>query len=157
MAMNLIPFSRSSLAVRGLGQEIDRLLSDIFGGSPMQRLWGAGDGRGAFLPACDVRETETDVLVEAELPGMDPNEVQVSLENGRLWLCGERKHEEETKTKNVHRVERSFGSFERQIELPDGINTEDVDASYKDGVLKIRIGKREEARPRTIKVKVEKK
>lgn len=139
-------------AVRTLRGEVDRLFEDFF---RMPSLFGSNlEEDRPFMPAVDVCETDTDVVVEAELPGVDPAQVEVNLDGGSLVLRGERKHEEEKKTKNAHRVERFFGQFERRIGLPEGVNPEDVEATYKEGVLTVRIGKREEVKPRSIPVKV---
>ncbi len=153
--MQIVPRRRDGdYWLRSFRDEIDRLFEDFFRAPTLfGRTWGE---ERPFLPPVDVRETDSDILVEAELPGVDPKQVEVSLEGNTLRLRGERKHEHEEKTKNVHRVERYFGEFERHIPLPEGINPDDVEASYKDGVLTIRIGKREEVKPKSIEVKVAK-
>jgi HSP20 family protein len=135
--------------IAGLQGEMNRLFRDFFGHS-MAR-WADGD---TFLPAVDVRETEDKVVVEAELPGMDPKDVDVRLEGDTLLISGERKHEKEEKTRGFHRVERSYGRFERQLDLPYGIDPDKVEATYKNGVLTLEIAKKEEAKKRTIQVKV---
>lgn len=150
--MNLIPRRRQDRGLRSFRSDMDRLFEDFLGGAGfLDRFWGE---ERAFTPAVDVKETDTHVVVEAELPGMDPKEIDVRLEGGALVLTGERKHEEENDTKGVHRVERYFGRFQRRIPLPDDINPEDVGATYQDGVLSVRVAKREDARPRSIPVTV---
>ena len=131
---------------------MNRLFEDFFRGPG---LWGgfADMSRAGFEPAVDVRETADEVIVEAELPGIEPEDVDVSLEGRTLRLTGERRHEHEERTKSVHRVERFYGSFERHIPLPEGIDPEKVEASYKNGVLSVHVGKREDVRPRSIPVK----
>ena len=155
--MKLIPWRRNS-AEFGLGRQLDHFCNELF---PRHGLWnhgfwpdGGGSDRQVFGPVVDVRETDTDFLVEAELPGVDPKEVTVSFEDGVLRLQGERKLEENKETKNVHRSERLYGAFERRIGLTEGVNPEDIEATYMNGILTVRIGKREEARPRTIPVTV---
>jgi len=137
----------------GLQSEINRLFEDFFAGprSLMRGLWGDREG---FMPPVDVRETDSMVIVEAELPGLDPKDVEIKVEGDVLVLQGERRNEKEEKTKGYHRVERSFGMFQRQIELPYGTDPNKIEATYKNGVLTIEIAKKEEAKPKTIQVKV---
>jgi len=132
--------------------EMNRLFEDFFGGRPLMRgFWG--DHQESFMPAVDVRETDDKVILEAELPGMDPKEVDIKLEGDLLTISGERKVEKEEKTKSYHRVERSYGNFQREIELPHGVDQDRIDATFKNGVLTIEIAKKEEAKPKTIQVK----
>jgi HSP20 family protein len=126
-----------------------RLFGDFFGG----RLTGFWDGdHQGFLPAVDVRETEDRVVLEAELPGVNPKDVEIQVEGDCLLIRGERKHEKDEKTKSYHRLERAHGRFERRFTLPEGTNSEKVEATYKNGVLTVEVPKKEEARPRTIQV-----
>jgi len=153
--MSLLPMWRREQRnpVSSLQGEVNRLFEDFFGRPlGLARLWG--DGRDEFLPPVDIRETEDKVIVEAELPGMDPKDFDIKVEGDSLVIRGERKSEKEERTKGYHRVERSFGRFERQLELPYGTDPEKVDATYKDGVLKIELAKKEEAKKKTIQVKV---
>ncbi|HEX5483396.1 MAG TPA: Hsp20/alpha crystallin family protein [Terriglobia bacterium] len=108
----------------------------------------------AWAPPVDIYETDHDLVLKAELPGIDPKDLDIRVENGTLYLKGERKHESETKEENYHRIERSYGSFVRTFALPNSISTENVKADYKDGVLTLTMAKREEAKPKTIKVNV---
>jgi len=152
--MSLLPMWRREERnpVASLETEMNRLFDDFFGGrSPMRSL---GDGRESFLPAIDVRETEDKVIVEAELPGMDPKDVDIKIDGDTLVISGERRQEKEQKTKGYHRVERSYGRFQRELELPYGADPEKVDATYKNGVLTVEIAKKEEAKRKTIPVKV---
>jgi len=153
--MTLLPRRRedrdSSLApLATLQSEMNRLFSSFFD-CPFGGLWG--DGRG-FTPPVDVRETEDKVIVEAELPGMDPKDVQIRVEGDSLIISGERRQEKEEKTGSFHRVERSYGSFLREVPLPYGADPNRCDATYKNGVLMIELAKKEEAKPKTIQVKV---
>jgi HSP20 family protein len=100
----------------------------------------------------DIFENDTDVVIKAELPGMDPKNIDVRLENNVLMLKGERHFERETKEENYHRVEREYGSFSRSFLLPTAVKEDKVVAEYKDGVLKIVLPKKEEAKPKAIKV-----
>jgi len=154
--MSLLPMWRRDRKneVTSLQHEMNRLFDDFFG-RPLglvRGLWG--DGEDGFLPPVDIKETDDKVIVEAELPGMEPKDLEIKIEGGTLVLGGERKNQKEEKTKGFHRVERSFGRFERQLELPSGADPEKVEATYKDGVLKIEIAKKEEAKRKTIRVNV---
>jgi HSP20 family protein len=150
--MHLIPRHRPEGT---LPEEMSRLFEDFFstGRSLMKDFWGNGHDRASMFPV-DVRETEDKVIVDAELPGVDPKDVQIKVEGTVLVITAERKHEKEEKAKDFHRVERSYGRFQRQIELPWGTDPEKVEATYKNGVLTVEIAKREEAKPKTIQVKI---
>jgi HSP20 family protein len=106
----------------------------------------------AWNPSVDIFETDNDVVVKAELPGMDPKSIDVRLENNVLLLKGERHFEKETKEENYHRVEREYGSFSRAFSLPMAVKEEKITAEYKDGILKIVLPKKEEVKPKTIKI-----
>jgi len=150
--LSLIPWRRNRpTEVSTLQHHVNRLFEDFFA---LPDLWrDLEDERGmGFMPAVDVRETEKDVLVEAELPGIDPKEVNLEIENGALHLRGERRHEEKHKADGVRRVERYYGRFERYLPLPESIDNDNVEAEYKNGILRIRIGKRPDAAPRKIPV-----
>jgi HSP20 family protein len=108
----------------------------------------------AWHPAVDVFEDKTAVKIVAELPGVKPEDVKLSLENNVLTIRGEKKHEAEEKTDRVHRFERSYGSFERAFVLPSTVDGEKISADYRNGVLTVSVPKAERARPREIPVKV---
>lgn len=107
-----------------------------------------------WAPACDIYETEKEVVVKAELPGLKKEEVNVSIENNVLTIHGERKFEEETKKDNYHRVERTYGEFMRSFTLPTFVDAARIGAEFKDGILMLTLPKREEAKPKQIEVKV---
>jgi len=109
-----------------------------------------------WAPAVDVYETDQSVVLKAELPGVDPKDVEARVEDGTLYLKGERKFENEVKEGSYHRVERAYGSFTRTFALPTSVDAEKVAAEYKDGVLTLSLPKREEAKPKTIKINVSK-
>jgi HSP20 family protein len=111
-------------------------------------------GRASWAPAVDVYETGNNLVIKAELPGIDPKDVEVRVENGTLTISGERKSEKDVHEGNYHRVERSYGSFFRSFNLPSTISTENVAAEYKDGILTLNFAKREEAKPKSIKITV---
>jgi HSP20 family protein len=120
------------------------------------QAFGEGQELGSrtWAPAVDIYEDDQHLVIKAELPGVDPKDVEVRVENHTLFLKGERKFEKETKEGNYHRVERSYGSFSRTFSLPSTVNTENAQAEYKDGLLTLKLAKREEAKPKTIKIEV---
>jgi HSP20 family protein len=105
-----------------------------------------------FRPAVDIYEDEKAIYLKAELAGIKPEEIKINVENDVLTLEGERKLEKEDKKDGYHRVERSYGSFKRSFSVPDNVSTEEIDASYKDGVLTLTLPKTREAAGREIKV-----
>jgi HSP20 family protein len=106
----------------------------------------------AWNPSVDIFENDHNVVIKAELPGMNAADIDVKLENNVLTLKGERHFEKETKEENYHRVEREYGTFSRSFAIPTAISGDQVTAEYKDGVLKIVLPKREESKPKPIKV-----
>jgi HSP20 family protein len=121
----------------------------------MDRFFGeAGSGRAmrTWAPRVDVEETDREILVKADLPGVDPKAVEISVENGVLTVRGERKEEREERKKNYHRVERFAGSFYRVIPLPPGADPEKVTATSTNGVVTVSIPKKPEAQPKKITV-----
>jgi HSP20 family protein len=107
-----------------------------------------------WAPAVDIFETENELLLKADLPGVEMKDIDIQLENGTLALRGERKFEQEKKEGGFHRVERSYGSFARYFTLPDTLDPEQVKADYKNGVLTVKLTKKEVAKPRQIKVEI---
>jgi len=108
----------------------------------------------SFIPAVDIYEDEKKVVLKLEVPGIEEKDLDVSVENHTLTVKGERKFEKEEKETNFHRIERRYGSFYRAFTLPTTIDTENVNASYNAGVLKLELTKKAEAQPKQIKVKV---
>src|SRR5215470_18012792 len=106
----------------------------------------------SWSPSVDIFETEGEIVVKAELPGMDRKDIILHLESNVLTLRGERKFEKETKDENYHRIERSYGNFSRSFSIPATVDEEQIRADYKDGVLKIVLPKKEQARPKQIKI-----
>jgi HSP20 family protein len=107
------------------------------------------------MPAIDLYEEKDDVVVKAELPGMAKNDIEVNLSDHMLTIRGEKRKEEEIKEKDYYRSERAYGSFIRTVELPTDVYADKVKASFKNGVLEVRLPKTEEAKTREIKVKVD--
>jgi HSP20 family protein len=108
--------------------------------------------QGTFVPAVDIYEDEHNLVLKLEIPGVNEDDLNVSLENNTLTISGERKFEKEEKEENFHRIERRFGSFTRTFRLPNTVDTEKVEAGYDKGILKVTLGKRAEAKPKQIKV-----
>jgi HSP20 family protein len=106
---------------------------------------------GDWFPSLDVAETKNDIVVKAEIPGLDPKDLDISLSDGLLTIKGEKKQEKE---ENYHFIERSYGAFSRSIRLPREVQSDKISASYKNGVLKVTLPKSEEAKKKEVKIKV---
>jgi HSP20 family protein len=111
--------------------------------------------RETFVPNLDIFEDETGLTIRAELPGLSQREVQVEIEGDLLTIRGEKKEEEEKKEKEYHRIECRHGSFLRQIQLPDSVETEKASATHKDGILTIHFPKRAESKKRSLKIDIQ--
>jgi HSP20 family protein len=107
---------------------------------------------GTWIPPVDISEDKDRISLTAELPGFTEDQVEVQMEGGVLTIRGERKFEDEKEGRNFHRLERSYGTFVRSFTLPNNVDRENIHASFKNGLLEIDLPKREEARPRQIKV-----
>jgi len=106
------------------------------------------------VPAVDVEETDNEVIVRAEMPGLEKDEFSIELEDNMLILRGEKKHQAEHKDRNIHRVECSYGRFDRRIGLPADVQTDKAVAEYKNGVLNVTLPKAESSKRKAITVKV---
>jgi HSP20 family protein len=113
-------------------------------------LWTAEQD---WLPPFDVSETENEIIVKAELPGMDVKDIDIALTDGLLTIKGERKLEKEDKKENYHRIERQYGSFSRSLNLGEKVRADGIEAAYKDGILTVTLPKAEESKPKRIEVK----
>ena len=102
---------------------------------------------GIWHPAVDIFETEQEIVLKAETPGLTKDQISVEVDEGTLHLKGERKMEKDVKEESCHRIERVYGSFQRSFLLPDSVDAEKVRAELKDGILEIRLGKREQTKP----------
>jgi HSP20 family protein len=153
--MNLTRYQRPELAWPGFGRlsslrdELDRLFE-----SPWIELARTSQLLSGWTPALDVHEDKDNFVVQAELPGMKREEIDVSLHDGALSLSGERKTEKKYEEAEVYRTERFFGKFQRTVTLPAPVAADKVKAQYKDGVLTITLPKTEEAKPKQIDVNV---
>ncbi len=132
---------------RGFQSEMNRLFDDFFGDFALAPRWGMTTPQTAiFTPGIELSETEDDVILTAELPGMDKNDVNVEMDENALVISGEKKEEHEENKRNWHLREQSFGSFRREIPLPAAVEAGKAKASFKKGVLKVTIPKKEEAK-----------
>ena len=132
-----------------LRNEMDRLYDRFFDWRPFQRFSEEGE----WLPSLDVSETSKEIVVKAELPGLEPKDIDVSLDGNVLTLRGERRQEKEENDESFHRVERSYGTFSRSVRLPAEVDQTQIKATYKRGVLKIRLPKSKKAEGRRIEVR----
>jgi HSP20 family protein len=134
-------------------RRLNSVLDEAFNSWPFQSEEN-GALTSAWLPACDVFEDRDAVKIVAEVPGVRPEEIKLSIENNLLTIRGEKKQQAEEKSERVHRYERSYGTFERTFALPTTVDPEKIDASSANGILTVTIPKAERARPREIPVKV---
>jgi HSP20 family protein len=138
-------------------QEFENLIDRYSknGGSNLARHFGADTSFADWSPSVDIEEEDDKYLIKADLPGVDKKDIDVKLENGVLSIRGEKQTEKETgKGTKRHRTERFHGSFARSFTLPQSVKADKVDANYKDGVLSLVIPKAEEAKPKSIDIKV---
>ena len=134
----------------GLQNEINRMFDGFFHGDREET-----DVLGStWKPAVDIVENDDEYIAQVELPGVNKDDVKITMENNILTLRGEKSQEKKEKSANYHRVERFYGSFRRSFELPGGVKNDKIDAEYKDGILTIRMPKEEEAKTKLIEVKV---
>jgi HSP20 family protein len=131
--------------VFGLRREIDRLFEDTFGGDARRSGWA---------PAVDIREDNQEIVLEVELPGIKPSDVEVTAENGVLTIRGEKQSTSAEGTEGrYHVIERSYGSFTRSFQLPTGVDERRIDAEFQDGLLSVHIPKAALAQPRKIEIR----
>lgn len=132
---------------------MNRIFDEAFRGIPSggEEEWALG---GAWAPAVDIYEHKGNLVLQAELPGVDPKHVDVQVENNVLTLRGERKFDSEVKREQYHRVERAYGTFSRSFTLPSVVDTGKIKAEFKDGVLRVTLPQREEAKPKQIQIAV---
>jgi HSP20 family protein len=135
--------------VSRLRRDMDRFWDDFFG--PSRRFFRLGEME--WTPAVDVSETPQAVVVKAEVPGMEPKDINISVTGDVLTLKGEKKAEREEKEENYHLVERSYGSFSRSMVLPAAVEVDKIEAKYEKGVLTVTCPKKEEVKPKAIEIK----
>ena len=135
----------------GIQDKMNQLFEDTF-----SRTRGRDEtlGKGMWTPAVDIFETEEAVMVKAEIPGVERDQIAVEIKDGILTLHGERKFEKEVKEENYHRIERAYGTFHRSFSLPSSVEQDRISAKFKEGVLEVTLPKKERAKPKQIKVDV---
>jgi HSP20 family protein len=136
-----------------LQDRMNRMFDESYRGRSASDDWALG---GSWAPAVDIYEHEGNIVLTAELPGVDPKDVDIRVENNVLTLRGERKWSDEVQRESYHRVERAYGSFARSFTLPNVVDTEKIKADFEDGMLKLVLPKREEAKPKQISINVAK-
>src|SRR5213078_4107017 len=135
--------------LRTLQEEVNRL----FTGNVARAFDDEGIARGSWSPNVDIYENKDQIVLEAELPGMNRDDFDLSVENNVITLRGERHFEKKDETDNYHRVERAYGGFTRSFTLPNTVSAEGATAEYKNGVLRVTLPKREETKARRIEIK----
>ena len=135
-----------SREVDSLQSEMNRLFDTFFGGRP------ATGGMRRWVPPMDLVETDDHLVLKADLPGLDSDDVDIEVKDGVLTVSGERKTEHEERADGFYRVERSFGSFSRSMSLPQQVDAEQISASFDKGVLEVRIPKPEERKPHRVEI-----
>jgi len=139
-------------------EEMQRRMSSLFDWSPFRRTSLITDSEditvAEWAPLVDIIEDAKEYLIKVELPEVQKDDVQVTVEGGTLTISGERKAEKEEKGRRFHRVERYYGRFERSFSIPDDAEANEVKAEFKDGVLRVHLAKSEKARPKQIEVAV---
>jgi len=133
---------------QNLQEQVNRLFESSF---PAK---GEASALTTWAPAVDIYETENELVIKADLPEVNEQELDVRVENNTLTISGERKFEDKVKEENYLRVERSYGSFSRSFSLPTTVNTEAIKAEYKNGVLTVELPKRAESKPKQVKINV---
>jgi HSP20 family protein len=138
--------ARDIMSVR---DEMNRLFNEFFGrGSTEEGTWFSG----AWSPPVDIYETDAALVLKAELPGFSKDDIQIELKENTLAIRGERKREDEVKEGSYHRMERVYGTFQRSFLLPTTVDQSKVQATYKDGILELRLPKVEAAQPKRITI-----
>ncbi|MFQ6048296.1 MAG: Hsp20/alpha crystallin family protein [Phycisphaerae bacterium] len=162
--MNLIPWKRRrpdgqieqvETLLRRFRDEFNQLFERFWRDPWGFDLWSQLSPHLPWGPALDVAETDDEIVIKVELPGVDPADLDVSVCGDMLTIRGEKRQEQEQPGRSFHRIERRFGAFRRSTRLPTVVDTDRVEAQYKDGLLTIRLPKKAGARPRRIPVRAE--
>jgi HSP20 family protein len=143
--------SKQAPARHEMGRFFDRFFNDPFGAVNEFSPWSTGE-IGAWAPSLDIAETEKEVTVRAEIPGVDPKDLEVSVTGDRLVLSGEKRESSESHDRDYSHRETRYGSFRREVRVPQGVDPEHVTADYANGVLTIRLQRSPDAAPRRIAV-----
>ena len=140
--------------IAGLSQRMDRLFEELMGRG-LRRVGDENRVRGSWSPAVNILEKQNAIHISVDLPGMKAEDVDVTVDNGVLTIRGERKFEETAEGETYHRVERVYGVFERTFTLPNSVDTSKIEARFANGEMEVVLPKREESKPRSVKVKVQ--
>jgi len=131
-----------------LREKMNRLFEDTFAARGEEKDLMAS----TWTPSVDIYETENEVVLTAEIPGIEDKDIEIKIENSTLSIKGERKLEKETKEENYHRIERAYGSFYRSFTIPHNVNQDKIQAEHENGVLKITMPKKPELKPQKVKI-----
>jgi HSP20 family protein len=148
MPSELIPWRHE---MERLKREMNQLYERLIDLGPLRQF----DATWAWVPLIDVTESGCHITIHAEIPGMDPSDIEISVQGGTLTIRGERKQESIEEDKEVYRSERSYGNFERSIRLPAAVDPEQAIASYTNGVLRIKLLKVDKNRPKQVQILTE--
>ena len=136
---------------------VSRMFDELMGRSFRRAVGDEGSLRGAWIPAVNIKETSDAIVITADMPGMKAEDVDVTVDNGVLTIRGERKLEETKEGETFHRVERSYGMFERSFSLSNSVDVNKIEANFKNGEMILNLPKREESKPRSVKIKIDSK
>ena len=131
-----------------LREKMNRMFEDAFTGKGEDKELAPS----SWAPAVDIYETENEIVLTAEVPGIDENDIEIKIEDNTLTLRGERKFTKETKEENYHRLERSYGAFYRAFTLPNSVDADSIKAENENGILRVTMPKKQELKPRTVKI-----
>lgn len=156
--VNLIPWGRRREisdpgSLLGLRSEMDRLFDQFFDTGFGSNRESSSGTMAMFTPAMDIYEDDNNFVASIEVPGMEPDDIEINVSGNTLTVSGEKKEESESRREGVYRSERRYGRFFRALELPDGVDADNVAAEYDNGVLKLRIPHSEARQPKRISVK----
>lgn len=155
--MSLIPYRRNTALATspfGLVEDLQNELNRFFDNSLLNLTRNNGLESGSWLPHTDIHDAGDKLIVKTDLPGLEKEDIDISVQGKTLFIKGEKKHEEKVQDMGYLKSERFFGQFERAIPLTEDIDSNKIDASYKNGVLTVTIPKSEEAKPKQIKVNI---
>ena len=131
-----------------LREKMNRMFEDAFAGKGEDKDMAPS----SWAPAVDIYETENEIVMTAEIPGIDEKDIEIKIEDNTLTLRGERKFSKETKEENYHRLERSYGTFYRAFTLPNSVDPDNIQAEHENGILRVTMPKKQELKPRTVKI-----
>ncbi len=152
--MRMITTREPVSQMTNLARDMERFFNTMWGGR-LQNRDEADSMWGTWVPAVNILERENEIEITAEMPGVNPKDVEVTVEEGVLSIKGERRFEEVSQNETYHRIESSYGTFERRFTVPTSVDPNKIEARFKNGIMTLVLPKREESKPRTVKVKVD--